>query len=418
MTGAAVALALLVASACSGGGGDSAAPTTVSTGGTAASACAKPADDSAEPFVLGVVDTTVGPTSYPGPGHGAAAAAAYANCELGGVDGHPVKTVGCAAGPDAPSQDHCGTELAANPDVRMVLTGYVFAPDGLYAALAYAGKPVLGGIPIAATDFTSPAVRFYSAGAPGVAGGLVAYALGNLDTTVHHAVVVVSNDGVLPSVQPLLEASGATVSVVEAASPDLGAALAAAGAEQADAVFALVDQAGCVALAGARVALNPAAPVLTTSQCLDGAVLDAVGLAGLDGWYVGSERPLPQLDPGSDASIDAYRTLYPQYAQTDPEEAGASTGWANVLAAVDALGPLGFDAATGPVLLAGLDAYHGPQPLGPPHLSCPGATYPTMCTTESYVARISAGHVVAGVAGDAPVDVSTFDPSAYKVAHP
>jgi branched-chain amino acid transport system substrate-binding protein len=385
----AVALAVLLAfgAACSG---DSSGPTTTSSPPTTARQCAHAADQKAAPFAIGLVDTVTGGASFPGPRDGAKAAVAYANCELGGLGGHPLTVTTCDAGPDAASETACGSTLAADANVRLVLTGYLFAPDGLYPPLAFAAKPVLGGIPLTAGDLNAEGVRFYSAGTPGVVTGLVDLAKSKLGAGFTSAVVVVSDDSVVPLIQPALAAAGVLAPVVEANNPDLAAALTAAGADHAPAVIALVDQPGCAAVAKAKAAA-PNATFFTTSLCYDQAVVDAVGLDAMQGWYFVGERPFPGVEPGVAPGVDQYNANFERYADTPPTEPGAIAGWTNVLDAIAALSSTPFERLDGPTVAAALGGYHGPQAPGGGAIACPGKPYPTLCGRRVFATRLDNG---------------------------
>jgi branched-chain amino acid transport system substrate-binding protein len=408
---AVVACIALVAAACT----DDDSPPSAAETTTTTRVCPRAADAGAAPFTIGLINTT---GSFPGGRDGAEAAVEYVNCELDGLGGHPLALHACDASPDAASQVQCAEQFAADPDVRMVLTGLLYSADGVYPVLQFASKPVLGGVPYGPADSTATGARFYSAGPSGVISGLGLFAVSRLGAPVTSAGIVVppgpAGDAVLPFLRPLLEQAGVEVRVARlAVDPDAGAADAAlviTAASQAQALFALVAGPACAALAGALAGVSTPPALLTTDLCVDDAVLDAAPDGALDGWYVGSDSLPAGLAPGSNADADTFAEVYPRYASTPPTAAGAATSWSNVLAIVAALTPVGYDGLTSEAISAALDGFRGPRFLGPEHIACPGPVFAALCSTDVYVTQLHERQLA--VVGDgAPVDISGFDPA-------
>ncbi len=124
------------------------------------------ADDSLEPFVIGLLNSEGDPSfTFPDITGGMTAAVEYINNELGGIGsdlvagtpGRPIQLETCFVGLDPSDSVRCANELAAkNPAI--VVQGFNNNSAGAYPVLAAAGVVNISGIPVNPSDFNAEGV--------------------------------------------------------------------------------------------------------------------------------------------------------------------------------------------------------------------------------------------------------------------
>jgi ABC-type branched-subunit amino acid transport system substrate-binding protein len=173
----ALSASLLIA-ACGDDGDSDAADTTGSatTGAatTAATDTTAAADTTVEltgePVKIMVFYEGTGAVATPEVPEGATAAAEKIN-SLGGIDGSPIELVECNLANDPNAARECGNQAVAEGVVAVV--GPVSANAGEYFPILEAAQiPVVGNVPAAAADFTSPASFPLYGGIVSASGGL------------------------------------------------------------------------------------------------------------------------------------------------------------------------------------------------------------------------------------------------------
>jgi branched-chain amino acid transport system substrate-binding protein len=140
--------------------------------GTAPSG-ATPADDSLEPVVIGMINQENSPIgSFPELRAAAEAAVAFINAELGGVNGRPLQLVTCITAFSLEESQACAQRLV-QAGATVVMSGIDVSAAGSVPVLEQNGVPLVGGIPTTLAEMQSPGAFFFSGG---VAGALVAFA--------------------------------------------------------------------------------------------------------------------------------------------------------------------------------------------------------------------------------------------------
>jgi branched-chain amino acid transport system substrate-binding protein len=233
----------LLAAACGDADGETQADDTSTT--TGVEGAVGPA--SGEPITIGFVNMEDGPLAQPAMGDAAEAARQYVNNELGGINGRPLEFDKCVTSGTPDSSAQCANQLVAS-DVPVALQGLDYGNVALHPILEAAGIPWVGQEPFTSLDYQS-GYNF--------SGGQVAYALGAgihlrdeikpkrvtiLSYTTPSAVASVD-----AYVRPAMEASGASVEVVNAdfGAPDMSVPVGAALATDPDAIIFFMADADC-----------------------------------------------------------------------------------------------------------------------------------------------------------------------------
>lgn len=431
----AVGIALsLFGAACGGddgGGGDTtaapsettAAPsettapteTTAAPGGEGESALPEetgPADSSKEPVVIGFINNTESqPIAFPGSKIGFETAVELINAKLGGIGGRPVQVKACSANLDPTSVQQCAQEMANDPKVTVVATGFiVVGSDKMYEVLGAANKPILVGNPLNVADFTATNAVSYYPGNPGITAGLPVFAVDFLGAK-KLAVVVSDNDAgrsAIQLVQTVLAQDGVEIKpvFVKDNEVDYTGPITAAGANDADVFLPLVAQPGCIQVAKALDTLGIKVPVASTGLCGDRTVLDAVGEL-VEGWYIGFNGVPSNVGEGKDPEADYYNQAFAEFDK--PENAtlsGATGGFGSAMALWSIGNTIGADKLDSASWLEGMKAFTGPVFLGPRSVKCPGPTFPAVCTTQMRVFQIKDGTPSVDATDGVPVDTA------------
>lgn len=333
---------------------------------------------------------------------GVKAAVAYANAELGGVNGHPINLVSCAV-VTASDGAKCGAQMANDSSINLVLTGTLLDGNAdLYNALN-GKKAVIIGNGVTPADFTTPAGEAFVAGAPGVLAGMAQFAVSQFHPK---KVAILANDnpaghaGVALIMQPIFTKANAQVKAVfvpnEANGTQVQSAMSAIGAGDSDVFVSILTLQSCIGMYDAIKSLGVTPNVVTTGLCFGTpmtAHLQAAHDSGAypDGWYFGGygySYFLPKDTPGmQESGMNTYLAKVHQYGKPAP---GATTleysGFAgpmfgNVLTAVKFYNELGA-APTVKTLDAKIRAFTGPMMLQVGTLKCNVPPYVSVCGVE------------------------------------
>jgi branched-chain amino acid transport system substrate-binding protein len=362
------------------------------TGGTAGAA-----DDSKTPITIGFVNEEGGVPSFPEATQGVQAAADYVNKELGGVQGHKLVLEKCLVQTEEDGQK-CGTQLANDPKVQVVLTGtLVVGNQSLYSVLA-GKKPVIIGNPLPAPDFTVKGTTAFTPGSPGVVEGMAVFIAKKLQN-VHKVAAIYSNNpagtvAFTALFKPILAKFGITdvtgVPVADTAtSTDYQQALQSSGAAKADVVVPLVTVQGCIAAYDAFQALGIKPTTVTSGLCFGTPMTQHLqkdlGLKDQvpDGWYFGGYG-YSYFIPDAASGMTTYLAKVHQYGPPNVEYTGfAGPDFADLLTIVKFLNAIGADKITSDAINAQISAFHGPMMLVAGPMNC-GANpvFPSLCGTE------------------------------------
>lgn len=371
------------------------------TGGTSG-----PADG--EPIRIGYVNQE---DLFPEATIGVDAAAAYLNAELGGFDGRPVELVRCKITVEEDGQ-RCGTQLANDDSVRIVLTGTLLVgAEGLYNTLA-GRKPVLIGNGLTTVDFTTTAGYSLFTGAVGVVTGLAFWVANDYEPKPEKVAVMygdnASAQGAFATLLlPVLEAAGIEVTGVQVRDPggtaaEVQSAIQNSGADTADVFITLTTLQLCIATYDSLRQLGVEPTVVTTGLCFGTPMTDHIRDAGEsgempNGWYFG-QYGYNYFEPDLDSGILTYVTKVREYGTPAPgartlEYTGfAGPLFSNLLTVAKLVNELGASNASPDALFAALRSFRGPMMLQVGPIDCGAVTvvgveFPALCASQMGIIR-------------------------------
>ena len=351
---------------------------------------AGPASTSLPPVYIGFVNQQGGPTSVgPLATTGAQMAVNYANAELGGVDGHPIKLVTCFIASAEEEGTTCAQKFLADKNIDVVnMGGVAIGVQSFYSTL-HGALPVIDGVAATTIDATQSNAVILFGDVTHVLGPFGTYASQVLHAKTAALVYPSDNAGIAlgaAAVKSALQTAGVSVKAVgySESQTDLTSVLTAAGAQTADMVIPYTDSAGCVNVAKSLIQLGitNAKKIVSAPLCLNGQV--AAGLGGdFPKWtyLIASSLFGDTTDPGM--------IEYMKLAQTYSTPANAPDPWNIVdfgqMMTIDkVLNQVGYANLTPAAILSAVKAFKGPQALGAPALECgydPSA--PGVCNNRS-----------------------------------
>ena len=322
---------------------------------------------------------------------GAELAVKYANAQLGGVDGHPIKLVTCFIASAEAEGTTCGQQFLANKKVSVIDEGGVATGvQSLYATLGGA-KPVIAGVAVTGVDAVQKnAVILFGDGTHVLA------PYGTYAKQVLHAktaaVVYEDEPGIGPDAQAWIKALKQEGIAVKAVSyppteTDVTTPLTSADAASADIVIPGTDANGCVNMANAltQLGITDARKIVANPLCLNAQVISALG--DFPKWTYGIASSL--FGDTADAGIAPYAKVAKQYGVS----ANAPDPWnivnfGTMLSTIrflnEAAAHGGVAKITPAAVLKAAKAFKGPQALGAPSLAC-GAlkSAPAVCNQRA-----------------------------------
>lgn len=280
------------------------------------------------PVVLGYVtqeNSALG--SFPETQVGAQAATTYANTELDGVKGRPIRLVTCATNGSPESSQDCANKLVAQHPVAVV-GGVDLGADSAMPVYQQAQIPYVSGSPQLNGELNSP--NSYS-----LTGGTAAELLGIIDylTSVKkvHSVhaLYVDLPGLLSiainSSKQILSKKGVNdVSLVSEKSdaPDFAPALSRVAAGKPDAIVVVFQAQACARIVQAASALNIRTPMYLIGSCATPAVARAAGANTSNLVFASGYLP-PAADPQETAAAEFAKRV-PADQQTSGSEGSFS----------------------------------------------------------------------------------------------
>lgn len=278
-----LAIAAVLAVACSGGAGD---------GGKTDNA-----------IVLGMINQEDAPVgSFPEAREAAQAAVNHVNDDLGGVNGRRLRLEVCRTNGSPESSAACANSLLEKRPVA-VLGGVDLGAAASLPVFEKAGIPYVGGTPALGEELTSPAAWMLAGGVVGDLLGMADYALSTLKVKKVGAIYV-DLPGVLTTViaaaEVVLRSKGVTdVKLVAAGADtaDFAAPLKAATAGRPDAVIVLFPAQSCARIMSAARSLRVTARLFYTSACASQAVVDAAGAAAENAYFATGYLPFDDPAP-------------------------------------------------------------------------------------------------------------------------
>ncbi len=360
------------------------------------------------------------------------AAVKYANAELGGIGGHPIRLTSCKITVEEDGQ-RCGTQFANDSNISVVMTGTLLVgAKGLYDTLA-GKKPVVIGNGLTTDDFTTKAGYSLFAGAPAVAAGMAYYVSTQVQPKPRKVAVMYGDNASAQAafsllLKPVLDKANIAVTGIQVKDPggtaaEVQSAIQNSGADTADVFITLVTQPECIATYDSLKQLDISPTVVTTGLCFGTPMTDHIKDAGEtgtmpDGWYFGDYGDnyyAPDLASG----MLTYVTKVQQYGVKAP---GAKTLeytgfggplFANLLTVVKLVNGIGADRLTPDAMLAAIKAFKGPMmlqvgPLDCGHVKIVGTVFASMCASQMGIRRYKDGKwiSIADALNGKPIDAS------------
>jgi branched-chain amino acid transport system substrate-binding protein len=316
---------------------------------------------------------------------GAEAAAGYVNSKLGGIDHHPLQLVDCPVLETLQSNQACGEKFANDASIPMAVTGLTSAGGPLYSALAAAHKPVLGGIPIDATDYSAPSnTWFYYGGGVAAFTGFASYLIQHhLKKATFINADIVGGQAALATVKKALKGSGVqlTSTFLPPTSADVLPAIESSGATKDAAI--LINYQNCLPVAQALQTLGVHGKIIADDSCITPPLL-AQNPTLFEGWIEPQFTQIAAAGPGL-PDVNTFIANYTKYGQKVPPGDLSEAGWGSIITLAKILNKLGYAKLHDEkALLNAIKSYRGPVTMGQPHLSCPGSQpYPAVCTTSN-----------------------------------
>jgi branched-chain amino acid transport system substrate-binding protein len=328
---------------------------------------AGPANPKKAPISIGWVSDETAITGHPGNTAGVKAAIALINNNLGGIDGHPVKLVPCYITTSDSQGAQCAQEMLNNSSVKVVAEGELLTGEASFIGTMNGAKPVIGVFTQPGT--VTPDAYYLDGGIPSQLAA-VTYIAKNLKAK-NVAILGPNLPGVssaLALFQTLFTKLGVTSTTVEypSSSTDVGAPIAAANAQSADAIFLATSTTGeCIAVAKAFSQLGITKPVVSLSDCTEQAVKS--GLGDYPKWYYvfTSPNPLATHSPSSQtATFDAAMAAYSNPKLVNSGFAPLTFG--TILTIAKWINEIGPSSYTSTSLASEAAAFTGPMFLGDP----------------------------------------------------
>lgn len=348
------------------------------------------------PFLVGWVNSTGGPVTFPAMDDAAQAAVQQINA-TGGINGHQVQMIACGVDAGPEKAQACGQQFANNPAVKMVLTGYGLNLGPLYAELSRVAMPTLQALDIYPADYAAPNAVTYNGGA--IAPSIGAAEMANASKA--KSVAFIQAEG--PAEQANLNYfkaryngpdSAVTSTTFPLTTTDVIPYLTKAGSMTADITVLYV--ANCVPWIKAIAQLAiPKTKILTISSCTSGTNIAAnpVNFEGIRAaFYIWD----PLFGFGQNKDLDRFMTQYPKYAKlpTSPIGILAPQAWSAFLTLQTALkGAPDSTLNNKKALFSKLYSFRGPVNMGSPTLKCGSlkGIGPVMCTLWTVKGQVVGG---------------------------
>jgi branched-chain amino acid transport system substrate-binding protein len=328
------------------------------------------ADSSQTPVTIGFINDEGGIPSFPEGSVAAQAAVKFANAQLGGIGGHPIKLKVCQVAGSEEQGQKCAQQFLADSSVKLIVEdSLVVGAQTFHQTLA--GKlPVIAATPNAVATATAKNTYGIGSGVFGTDPGFVTYATKIKAKTA--ALIFPADDptGQAAAKQIKADLTKAGIKVKTAgyksSAADILPVVQASGATSADVVVTLLPSPPtCIAGAKAIAQAGITKPVLSLAQCIAEPVKQALG--DLPKWTYVSISTNPALP--TDSATAGYVQVMKAYAPKNANLGGfAPEAFAGTLAAVRMYNHAGGAGASATALATTLKAYRGPTPMLAPKL--------------------------------------------------
>jgi len=290
---------------------------------------------SGTPVTIGLINNEgSSAAAEPAVGDAAIAAADYANAELGGLAGHPIKVIRCSENEDTASATACANEMVQD-NVAAVVIGTTGLGDTIVPIVTKAGIPVGQVTGESTQETTNPLAYSWSGGYEATLTGAAKYAASKGYKNVTAFVVNVPSAiaGAQQLGVPVFKSQGVTLKIegVPPGVPDATSQVTAGLSDGANASLTIADSGTCASILKALNVVNPSLPTLAITSCLSTATVQSLGSA-LNGVKIfGSSSP--QSD---DAEGKLYRYVMAKYSPKTDTGGYAVIGYQDMLGLVRA----------------------------------------------------------------------------------
>lgn len=377
------------------------------------------ADASLSPVTIGYINQEDSVPAFPEVSVGMDAAVEYANAELGGADGHPIKLKKCVVHSEEDGQK-CAVQMANDPEVKFVQLGVTAVGQKAIYSVLTGKKPIISTSPSTVDDLAAKDAYAYTSGGPGVIAGMGVFAAMNLKALGRVAVVAGDNPAAKQSseqfLKPLLLKLGVKevklVAVADnATGPDVASALQAVGADQADALLTFVTVPGCIAIYDGLRSLGISPRVVATGLCFGTPMTKHLKDLGQDdpvpdGWYF-ANYGYSYYQPDEASGMKTYLAKIRQYGGDDVEYTGfAGYAFADLLTSVRFVNEIGADDLTSAALRAKAKAFTGPMMIGGAQKCGYSKMFAALCGKVTGVEQYKGKRWLPSALADQSIDVS------------
>jgi branched-chain amino acid transport system substrate-binding protein len=395
------AAVLIGAAACSSGSSTAASGASGATGTAAASSSSAALAPylpgkkaTGTPVKIGLINNEgSSPAASPSVGDAAVAAADYANVELGGIGGHPIKVYRCSENEDTASATACANQMVQD-NVAAVVIGTTGFGATMVPIITKAGIPYVSAIGSAAAELTTPGAFMWSGGYQAALLGFANYARqhGYKKVTAYVIDIPAALAGAAQLGDPLFKADGVSLSIepVPAAVPDATSQVTAGLQGNPGAVAIVADEGTCTSILKALNVVSPTTPAMVITSCMTSSATQALGSAMNGVKVFGASAP--QAD---DPEAELYQYVMAKYAPKDNITGNTVTGYQSMLGLVRVLAGLKGTATPTSITAAIKAAKNIPLPDGAGlTFTCNGkaiAGLPSVCSAGVVVVTVQNG---------------------------
>jgi len=380
------------ASSPAGTSSSSGTGTTVSAAGLSAYLPGKKATGT--PVKVGLINNEgSSPQSEPSVGDAAVAAADYANAELGGIGGHPIKVYRCGENEDTASATACANQMVQD-NVTVVVIGSTSMGAVMVPIIAKAGIPYVSVTGSASQELTTPGTFMWSGGYEATLTGFAKYAAQHGYKKVTAFVVNVPSAiaGAQQLGKPLFKAQGVglTIEGVPSGVPDATSQVTAGLSGSPGAALIIADEGTCTSVLKALNVVNPSLPAMGITSCLTTSATQALGSAMNGVKIFGASAP--QAD---DAEAKLYQYVMAKWAPKANSTGYTVTGYQSMLGLIRATAGLKGTATPASITAAIKAAKNVPLPAAAGlTFSCNGKALPSLpsvCSLGEVVVTVQNG---------------------------
>ena len=341
------AATLIGAAACSssssstaGASSSSPAGTSSSSSGTTASAAGLSAylpgkQATGTPVKVGLINNEgSSPQSEPSVGNAAVAAADYANAELGGIGGHPIKVYRCGENEDTASATACANQMVQD-NVAVVVIGSTGFGATMVPIITKAGIPYVSVTGSAVQELTTPDTFMWSGGYEATLTGFAKYAAkhGYNKVTAFVVNVPAAIAGAQQLGVPVFKSQGVglTIEGVPSGVPDATSQVTAGLSGSPSAAIIIADEGTCTSVLKALNVVSPSLPAMGITSCLTTSATQALGNAMNGVKIFGASAP-----QANDTEAKLYQYVMAKWAPEANPTGYTVTGYQSMLGLVRA----------------------------------------------------------------------------------